>query len=88
MVKEMTREELKQLVIEHFLIFPDSSAKPILKAGDKIGAGVRGQIAGMICVLRDNKTLIVTGGTMSNVFLSVDKTKIVQNEVDKKWKDS
>ena len=84
----LTREELKQMIIEHFLVFPNSSAKPIIKAGDKLGGGVRGQIAGMICVLRDNKTLIDTGGTMRDVFLTVDKTKLVQNEVDKKWEDS
>lgn len=67
----MEREDLKQMIIEHFRVNPNTSAKPIIKAGDEIGAGVRGQIAGLICVLRDNKTLVTTGGTMSDVHLSV-----------------
>jgi hypothetical protein len=67
----MTREQLKQMVIEHFLTFPNTSAKPIIKSGDKLGAGIRGQIAGMVGVLRDNKTLVITGGYTNDIYLSV-----------------
>lgn len=84
----MTREELKQMIIEHFRANPNTSAKPIIQAGDDMGAGVRGQIAGLICVLRDSNVLQVTGGTMRDVFLTVDKTKLVQDEVNKKWEES
>jgi hypothetical protein len=67
----MTREELKQMIVDYFMAKPSSSAKPLIASGDTMGAGVRGQIAGLICVLRDNKTLVVTGGTNSDVHLSV-----------------
>lgn len=84
----MTRETLKQMIIDYFLSNPSTSTKPLFIKGDAMGAGVRGQIAGMVCVLRDNKTLIETGGTMRDVFLTVDKTKLVQDEVNEKWEDS
>jgi len=67
----MEREKLKQMIIEHFKTNPSTSAKPLFIKGDEMGSGVRGQIAGLVCVLRDNKTLVITGGTNSDVHLSV-----------------
>lgn len=71
----MTRETLKQMIIDYFWNNPNTSVKPLLIKGDAMGGGVRGQIAGMICVLRDNKTLVVTGGTNSDVYLTVKEDK-------------
>jgi len=75
----MKREDLKQMIIDHFKDNPHTSAKPLIKAGDDLGAGVRGQIAGLISVLRDSKILVVSGGTNSDVHLRVDETM--------RWKD-
>jgi len=71
----MKREDLKQLIIEHFKENPHTSAKPLIESGDDLGAGVRGQIAGLISVLRDAKVLVVSGGTNSDVHLRVNEVK-------------
>jgi hypothetical protein len=67
----MNRKELRQFVIDHFKENPNTSAKPLFEKGDKLGGGVRGQIAGMVVVLRDTKVLGITGGFTNDVYLSV-----------------
>jgi hypothetical protein len=82
---KMNREELRQFAINHFLENPNTSAKPLYEKGDTLGGGVRGQIAGVMVGLRDEKILQVTGGFTNDVYLTVNKTKVVENEVNEKW---
>jgi hypothetical protein len=72
---KMNREELKQMIIDYFKENPNTSAKPLFKKGDELGAGVRGQIAGIIIVLRDSGILGVSGGFTNDVYLTVVEEK-------------
>ncbi len=80
--------EYEKLIIEHFEKNPNTLSEPLLKIGDNMGGGVRGQIAGTIVGLIDSEILTVTGGAKYNPSLCVNKTKIVEVEVNKKWEES
>jgi len=88
MKRDMTREELREEVINHFLKNPNTSVKDYLESIPTSIGGLKGQLAGVICVLRDYEILSDTGVINGSVTVSVNKTKIVSNEVDKKWSES
>lgn len=84
MKDSITLDDIKKAVLTYFYNNPNTSVKEYFKKIPVEVEGLKEMVVGAVCLMREkDKTLINSGGTYNDVWVSVDENIVDVSELEK-----